>query len=190
MAAPNLQLCQGDKSQLIIIDVQERLAVSMPKADLDVVTANIIRLIRAATILGIPITITEQYPSGLGPTMGAITAALPPDVKPMEKTCFSTCTADGFEEQLRRNPERKQVVLAGIEAHICVLQTASGLQHWGHQVFVVGDAICSRTPRNRDNGIARMRQGGIQISNAESVAFEWMGDASHKKFKPVAALFK
>ncbi len=187
---PELTLCHAATSQLIIVDVQERLATSMPKRDLDVVIANINRLSKAADLLDIPVIVTEQYPKGLGPTIDAVRDHLPADLEPLQKTGFSTCSASGFEQRLTHDETRKQIILVGIEAHICVLQTASGLQHWGYQVFVAADGVCSRTPANRDNGLARMRQSGIQITNAESVAFEWMGDATHERFKEVAALFK
>ncbi|HIP53768.1 MAG TPA: isochorismatase family protein, partial [Chromatiales bacterium] len=131
-----------------------------------------------------------QYPQGLGHTIDPIRDQLPEDISPLQKTSFSTCSASGFEQRLTHDEERNQLIIVGIEAHICVLQTASGLQHWGYQVFVAADGVCSRTPANRDNGLARMRHSGIQITNAESVAFEWMGDATHEKFKEVAKLFK
>lgn len=185
-----MPLCQSAFSQLLIIDAQERLAAAMQPEERAAVEANIQRLIEAAKILAIPIIATEHNSRGLGQTIASLRAHLPDSVVATEKTCFSCCTAKGFERNLNNEPKRKQVVMVGMEAHICIVQTASGLQRWGYQVFVAADAICSRHPHHRDNAIERMRTCGIQITNAESVAFEWLGDSSHEKFRPVWELFR
>jgi nicotinamidase-related amidase len=185
-----LPLCFASYSQLLIIDAQERLAAAMRKDDLAVTLANINRLIAAARALEIPIIVTEQYPQGLGHIVETVRERLPEEVQPTEKTSFSCCTAFGFERNLMREPKRKQVVLVGMETHICIVQTASGLQRWGFQVFVAADAVCSRHSSNRDNALERMRDCGIQVTNTESIAFEWLGDSSHEKFREVSKLFK
>jgi nicotinamidase-related amidase len=185
-----LPLCQNALSQLLIIDTQERLAAAMPKEEIDRTVTNISRLIAAARILEIPTSSTEQNPQGLGKTIMPISEALPSTTIPTEKTCFSCCTAAGFERNLTSHPQRKQVVLVGMEAHICIVQTASGLLRWGYQVFVAADAICSRDPNNRINAIERMRQSGVQVTNTESIAFEWLGDSNHANFREVSRLFK
>jgi nicotinamidase-related amidase len=185
-----MPLSIGRYSQLLIIDAQERLAAAMPKDDLTRALANIKRLVTAAKILDIPIIATQHNSKGLGPIIQSIREDLPGDVEPTEKTCFSCCTATGFERNLEREPGRKQVVMVGMEAHICIVQTASGLRRWGYQVFVAEDAICSRHPAQRLNAVGRMRHAGIQITNAESVGFEWLGDSSHERFREVWSLFK
>jgi nicotinamidase-related amidase len=185
-----LPLCFAHFSQLLIIDAQARLAAAMRKDDLAVTVANITRLMDAARALDIPIIATEQYPQGLGHIVEPIQDHLPEDVVPTEKTNFSCCNAFGFERNVMREPQRKQVVLVGMEAHICILQTASGLQRWGFQVFVAADAVCSRHSVNRDNALERMRLCGIHVTNTESVAFEWLGDSSNEKFREVSKLFK
>lgn len=185
-----MPLCQSAFSQLLIIDAQERLAAAMPPDDLTTSVANMNRLITVARILELPIISTEQYPKGLGKTLEQIRENLPSTAGPTEKTSFSCCTASGFERALTSQPERKQVVLVGMEAHICIVQTASGLQRWGYQVFVAADAICSRHPAHRDNALERMRHSGIHVTNTESVTFEWVGDSSHAKFREVSQLFK
>lgn len=185
-----MPLCQGQFSQLLIIDAQERLAAAMDQQLRVQVEANINRLIEAAKILDIPIIATEHNPAGLGKTIDGIRARLPEGVIATEKTCFSCCTAAGFERNLTSEPKRKQVVLVGMEAHICIVQTASGLQRWGYQVFVAADAICSRHTYHRDNALERMRHCGIHVTSAESVAFEWLGDSNHDRFRPVWQLFK
>jgi nicotinamidase-related amidase len=185
-----LPLTLGRNSQLLIIDAQERLASAMPPDDLAKALANIKRLVAAARILEIPIIATQHNSKGLGPIIEAIREDLPEDVDPTEKTCFSCCTAAGFERNLERQPDRKQVVMVGMEAHICIVQTASGLHRWGYQVFVAEDGICSRHPAHRHNAVERMRAGGIHITNAESVGFEWLGDSTHERFREVWSLFR
>lgn len=185
-----LPLCQEKLAQLLVVDAQERLAAVMRKDDLAVTLANIDRLLEAARLLEIPISSTEQYPQGLGHTVEDIRQRLPQESVATEKTSFSCCTAAGFERSLNREPNRKQVVVVGMEAHICILQTASGLQRWGYQVFVPADAVCSRHPGNRDNALKRMRHAGIQVTNTESVAFEWVGDSTHPRFREVSRLFR
>lgn len=185
-----LPLCQARRCQLLIIDSQERLAAHMPKDELSVTVCNINRLVNSAKILGIPIINTEQNAEGLGPTIESIRNNLPPDITTTDKTCFSCCTAGAFEQDLTRDEDRKQLILVGMESHIGILQTASGLQHWGYQVFVVADAVISRSPLHRDNALRRMLASGIQVVNTESVAFEWLGDSAHEKFREVSALFK
>ena len=185
-----MPLSLGRYSQLLIIDAQERLAAAMPPDDLARALANIQRLVTAAKILEIPIIATQHNSKGLGPIIQAIREDLPGDVEPTEKTCFSCCTAAGFERNLDRQPDRKQVVMVGMEAHICIVQTASGLRRWGYQVFVAEDAICSRHPAHRLNAVERMRHGGIHVTNAESVGFEWLGDSTHERFREVWSLFK
>lgn len=185
-----LPLCHARHSQLLIVDAQERLAAHMPKDDLSVAVDNINRLIETAKLLDIPIINTEQNPKGLGSTLKEVYGNLPERTTFTDKTSFSCCTAAGFERSLTEDEDRKQVVMVGMESHICILQTAAGLQHWGYQVFVVADAVVSRTPANRDNALVRMRSCGIQVASAESVAFEWLADSSHANFREISRLFK
>ena len=185
-----LPLCHANTSQLLIVNVQEKLARVMPKNDRDQMVSNISRLSQSARSLGIPILLSEHYGKGLGETIPEIMQHLPPGTEAKDKLTFSCCTAPGFEEELAQAKERKQIVITGLEAHICILQTASGLQQWGYQVFVVEDAICSRSAEHRKNAINRMRQGGIKITNTESVGFEWLGDASHPHFSEISQLFR
>lgn len=185
-----LPLTSVKTSQLLIINTQEKLARAMPKTDRDQMVSNISRLSQAANLLDIPIILSEHYGKGLGNTLSEITQHLPEKTEAKDKMTFSCCTAPGFEEELGEHDQRKQIIIVGLEAHICVLQTASGLQQWGYQVFVVEDAIASRNTLHRENALERMRLGGVQITNSESVAFEWMGDASQPKFKQVSELFR
>ncbi len=146
MSVPPIQmpLCQRDSSQLLIIDAQERLARAMPTEELEQVVANINRLIAAAKVFGIPVIATQQNSKGLGPIIESIGLNLPPDTQATEKTAYSCCTAPGFERGISAHPGRRQLIVVGMEAHICISQTVSGLQRWGYQVFVPADAIISR----------------------------------------------
>lgn len=182
-------LCQSQHSQLLMIDIQERLAHTMDEDVLAKVVRNTNILIEAATALGIPLLRTEQYPKGLGPTLTEISEKLPTGHTAIEKTCFSSCGATGIETYLN-DAVRRQIVITGMETHICVLQSAIELQQRGKQVFVVQDGVCSRSKKNFKNAIARMQQAGIIITNTESVLFEWLKDASHPQFKTLSKLIR
>lgn len=174
------KLARANDSTLVLIDIQERLANVMPARDAIVRSAGI--LLEAADRLGVPVVATEQYPQGLGPTVAELTAKLPADAKRIEKTAFSACGALPLA--------RPQVVLVGMEAHVCVLQTALELAASGREVFVVADAVCSRTEANRANALARLQEGGVMVTNTESVLFEWLRDAAHEQFRAISKLIR
>ncbi len=182
-------LVRSDASQLVVVDVQTRLAVAIPESDRDRAFQRTGLRLEAARILGVPQLATEQYPKGLGPTDPAVACHFSNDMSVFSKTAFSCCGADGFTGALDIE-DRPQVILTGMEAHVCVLQTAFDLQACSFQVFVAEDAVCSRTPGNHRNAMERLRQGGIIVTNAESVIFEWLRDAQHGQFKAVSALLK
>lgn len=182
-------LCGASESTLVIVDTQTRLAAAMPDAARARVLNNSGVLLQAAALLDIPVLVTEQYPQGLGKTEPAVARHLPAHAKHFEKTCFSCCGAPGFMDALRAFA-RKQVVLAGMETHVCVLQTALELNDAGKRVFVAEDAVCSRAEAHHHNALARLRQAGVIVSNSESVLFEWLRDASHAHFKQVSALIR
>lgn len=182
-------LCEAIRSQLIIIDIQQRLASVMPDKALQRVIHNTGLLLRAANLLDVPVIRTEQYPKGLGETMPEVSEHLPAETSRLEKTCFSCLGASDFEQHI--NPEgRNQIILAGMESHVCVLQTAMQLQAQGNQVFIANDAICARHKHNHKNALHRMEQAGIVISNTESIMFEWLRDAKHEHFKAISALLR
>lgn len=182
-------LCHAQHSQLLIIDIQERLASAMPEKVLEKVLQNNAVLLQAAEKLAIPVVRSEQYPKGLGHTLADISAHLPGNAVSIEKTCFSCADAERFDEVFTKQ-HRQQVVITGIESHICVLQTALQLQHQGYSVYVVEDAICSRKKLHHKNALQRLRQNDIVVSNTESVLFEWLRDASHPEFKNLSQLIK
>lgn len=178
MSAP--KLARAADSSLVVIDIQERLAAAMPSRD-SVVRATGI-LIEAAARLNVPLLITEQYPKGLGTTVSDVAHKIPEASTRIEKTRFSASAALPIT--------RPQVVLAGMEAHVCVLQTAIELVARGLDVFVVADAVCSRTEANYSNALARMQSAGIIVTNTESVIFEWLRDAAHEHFRELSRLIR
>ena len=183
MTQPMSGLCNRENSQLVIIDVQKKLGQAMPTKVLNRVVLNTILLASGADLLEVPTLLTEQYPQGLGETDENVLAALS-DFTRFEKTCFSASGASGFLDTLKNN-DRNQVVLVGMEAHVCILQTAISLHNLGYEVFVVEDAICSRRLENYQNALDRLRQAMIQVVSAESVTFEWLQDANHEQFKAI-----
>ena len=180
-------LIRAGLSQLVVIDTQTKLITAMPQDALQACIKNIGILAQAAKLLSVPTIITEQYPKGLGNTVPELLALLP-NIKPVEKRSFSCMGEPTFSRQLTR--DHSQVVLAGMEAHICVLQTALDLLSAGKQVFVAEDAIVSRNPANKANALARMREAGCIISNTESIVFEWLGIAEGDVFKAVSKLIR
>lgn len=187
MNAAPATICRAASSQLVIIDVQTRLAAAMASETRTRLLHQADVLLQAARLLQVPVIYTEQYPKGLGHTEPTLLPLLEPDRR-VEKTAFSCCDEPAFCRQLTR--ERPQLVLAGMEAHICVLQTALALQAAGWQPFVVADAVASRSPANRRNALQRLRQAGIIVSNTESVLFEWLGRAEGEVFKAITRLIR
>jgi len=174
-------------SQFVMIDVQSRLATVMPTDAMQAVIKNCSILLQTAGMLGVPVLLTEQYPKGLGHTVPEL-SVLVPHIHPVEKTVFSCMAEARFSRQLTR--DHSQIVLAGMESHICILQTALDLIAAGKQVFVVEDAVVSRNLANKANAIARMRGAGCIITNTESVVFEWLGAAEGEVFKAVSKLIR
>jgi nicotinamidase-related amidase len=173
---------------LVVVDVQERLFNAMDADRRDDMVRNVKILCTAARRLGVPVVVTEQYPRGLGHTLPEL-RALVPDVAPLEKTAFSCCGASGFTEQLRAR-ETDHVVLAGLEAHVCVLLTALDLLGLGFRVSVVADAVCSRTAVHMEIGLAQARQAGAVITATETVVFQLLGRADTEAFREIAKLLR
>jgi len=180
--------CVADRnqSQLVIVDMQTKLSSVMTDHIADVVK-NCAILLQSAALLEIPTIFTEQYPKGLGATLPELTQYIP-SKKAIEKTAFSCCGEPAFARQLLG--DHSQVILAGMEAHICVLQTALDLLAQGKTVFVLEDAVISRNPENKRNALNRMREAGVVISNTESLVFEWLGVAEGDAFKKISQLVR
>lgn len=185
------RLAERGQSQLIVIDVQERLCSVMPPDALQAVVKNCGILLQAAQLLEIPLLYTEQYPKGLGPMLPELLALLPAELATsarVEKTVFSCCEEPTFCRHL--TGDHRQVILAGMEAHICILQTALQLQDMGRQVFIAEDAVLSRSAANKANALDRLRQAGVIISNTESIVFEWLKVAEGDAFKQISRLVR
>lgn len=187
MSHPNL--LDSNHSLLAIVDMQTKLSAAMPEQDAALMMINANRLLTAAKLLAMPVLLTEQYPKGLGSTAAEIMENLPSGARLFEKTGFSCCAVDGFKQALAANG-RRQVILAGQEAHVCVLQTALDLLHLGYQVYVVEDALCSRLPAHKVSALRRMERHGATIVCHESVLFEWLKDAKHADFKAISSLLR
>jgi len=181
-------LSTASLSQLLIIDVQEKLILSLPTDVINSVIKNINAIQEMALLLNVPALITEQYPKGLGSTDYKIISKYNSNFPVTAKTSFSCCRASNFNQQL--HAEREQVIIVGIESHICVLQTALQLVSLNKKVFVIEDAICSRTTLHHRNALARMANENIVISNTESLIFEWLEDATHSHFKTASKLIR
>ena len=163
---------------LAIIDVQERLMPAI--SNREEIEANIVRLIRGCQILGVPILVTEQYVKGLGHTVEVVRNALGDAYAPMEKTCFS-----GY-----RDLEQRQVIVAGVETHVCVYQTVSDLLANGYEVTIVADAISSRTIENKEIALRRMMSDGARLSSTEMALFELTVASGTDEFRAISKLVK
>jgi nicotinamidase-related amidase len=180
------ELLDRNRSALVLIDFQERLFPNVHEHQR--VMARIDLLLSAANLMHVPVLLTEQYPKGLGNTVEEIRKALP-QAQPLEKMDFSCAAAPGFRELLS-SLHRDQIVLTGIETHICVAQTALDLASQGENVFVVADATSSRRPLDAQTALQRMEQSGLTIITAESVVFEWLRRAGTEEFKALQPKLK
>ncbi|MBI4590798.1 MAG: hydrolase [Candidatus Rokubacteria bacterium] len=175
-------------SVLVVVDVQERLFAAMDAEHREEVVRNLKVLAAAARRLSLPILVTEQYPKGLGHTLPELREALGP-VEPLEKVAFSCCDAEGFAARLKA-VKANQVILAGIEAHVCVLLTGLDLLAAGYAVHVAADAVTSRTQGSWRIGVDQLRQAGAVITTTESVLFQLLGRADTDDFRSLAKLIK
>ncbi len=171
-------------SLFVVIDVQGKLAEAM--CDRTELFENICRLAKSAKLLGIPVLVTEQLPDKLGPTRKEIADSLT-EAPLITKSSFSCCGEPKFIEALKSSG-KKQIVLCGIEAHICVTQTALELLAQGFDVYLTADAVSSRNPNNKHLAIERMRHHGAEILTTEMALFEWLRDAAHPAFREVRKL--
>jgi nicotinamidase-related amidase len=173
------------RTALVVVDVQEAFRSAV--LDFEQVARNVATLVRGARILGLPTIVTEQYPKGLGHTVAEVSEHL--HVTPIEKVAFSAVDADGFPGALH-GAERDQVLLCGIEAHVCVNQTAQDLIADGREVHVAQDAVSSRSAENRALGLHRMERSGALATSVETALFELLRQAGTPEFKEVQALVK
>ena len=184
------------RSVVVVVDVQGKLVgmVHRPKLVLE----SIKRLLRVADIFGVPVVLTEQYPEGLGPTAAEIREVFDGLTVPkrhVSKTSFGCCGEPTFVRALAEmlpgiEPAERQVILAGIEAHVCVQQTAIELLNRGEQIYLCWECISGRGEEYRRHALDRMQQAGARLTNHETVAFEWARSNEHPKFKQLNRLLR
>ena len=174
-------LIDAHRSQLLVVDLQERVVPAIH--DHERVVANVVWMVRVAQKIGVPVAAVEQYAQGLGATVQAVRDLLPPDAIAPKDHFAAQCLA-GLP-----GSDRAQIVLIGIEAHVCLMQTALELLEAGKEIFVVADAVGSRRESDRDLALARMRQEGARIVSREMVVFEWLARAATPLFREVSRDF-
>jgi isochorismate hydrolase len=177
------ELLSAGSSRLLIVDMQQKFMPSIK--DHQPLVDNCIKLIKAAGILQVPVCATEQYPQGLGPTIPELSSLLP---APVGKVRFSCCPSLEWASDPGRSAGRHQIVVAGIEAHVCVLQTAFDLLCAGFDVFIVADAVRSRSEMDAATALRRLADGGSRIITTEMALFEWCEAAGSPEFKEISRL--
>ena len=188
MSIRNKFMLEPARAVLLVIDVQEKLCAAMDRDALRLLTKNAGILLESANELSIPVLFTEQYVKGLGPTLPELRGRAPA-VPCHEKLTFSCCGNDMFVRQLK-DSGRTQVIVSGMEAHVCVLQTALDGVASGRRIWVAADAVTSRRVANRETGLAQARQAGAMVSATESILFGLLGEAATDAFRAVAKLVK
>ena len=176
-----------ERSVFVIIDMQEAFRPVM--RDFAEITANVVKFTEGAKALGLPVIVTEQYPRGLKHTAQEILDVLPPETAIIEKTAFSSYSATGFRQKLT-DLNAAQIIVAGIEAHICVNQTVHDLLNAGFQVHLLTECIASRSAQNREIALQKMVHSGAVQSSVEMALFELTGDAKHEQFKTIQRLLR
>ncbi len=172
---------QPDRAALVVVDVQEGFRKAIP--DFESVARATATLIEGASIIGVPVVLTEQYPKGLGETAPEVADHLPEGTEPLEKICFSATDAEGFDLG-----GRDQALVCGIETHVCVNQTVLDLLGGGTEVQVAEDAVGSRTEENKRVGLHKMERAGAVLTSVETALFELLGRAGTDEFKRVQKL--
>lgn len=175
------------QSVLLVIDVQSRLVPAMPQAVYERMRATTSMLVEAATLMDIPVVTTEQYPKGIGHTVPELAAACANGV--IEKTSFGCCGEPAFLSALQKFG-RRQVIVTGMEAHVCVYQTVLGLLGEGYHVHLVRDAICSRRKEDFRAGVSNAARAGALVVTAEIALFQLLRDSRHERFRAISGLVK
>ncbi|HEX4996326.1 MAG TPA: hydrolase [Methylomirabilota bacterium] len=188
-ATPHPMTLDRERTALVVIDVQERLFPAMDADHREEVMRNIKVLTATARRLNLDTLVTEQYPKGLGHTLQEVKDALPAGVQPVEKVAFSCLGVDAFRSRLSATGAR-QLLLAGIEAHVCVLMSALDLLAEGYAVHIVADAVTSRTQANWRLAMAQLRQAGAVVTTTETVLFQLLRQADTDDFRELARLIR
>lgn len=181
----NPQALGADNSVLLVIDIQDKLLAKIPNRDS--LVRNVGFLMDVAKLMDIPILVTEQYPKGLGPTTAALADRLSKTDDLISKTAFSCCGSELFRSQLVEQA-KQNVIVAGMETHVCVAQTVRDLIQLDFQPVLPIDSLGSRFPIDHEVALRRMEKAGATLTTVESIAFEWVGDAADPRFKALSQL--
>lgn len=184
-----MEFIKKENTSLVVIDMQERLMNAIPEESREATIDNAVTMIEAAKTLHIPITITEQYPRGLGPTVDKIRVAIGDKFEPVEKVVFSCARSPEFESKLN-DINRKEVIVVGVETHVCVLQTAMDLINSGYTVYVPADVVTSRKELDWQRGISLIEKSGAIVGTKETFLFQLLERAGTDEFKTIAKLVK
>lgn len=179
-------LLEAENTILLIVDIQDKLAVVMKEREK--VVKNNLHLIELAKTINMPVMVTEQYPKGLGATVTEVREALP-YYRPVEKMTFDCCGQPSFLEELKDH-NKSTVLLSGMETHICVLQTCLGLLKGGINVHIARDAVCSRTKENWKTGLEFMREAGAVVTSTETALFQLLKVGGTEEFKKISKRIK
>lgn len=180
-------LLDREEAVLCVVDIQEKLAARMEEKER--VIANAVMLAKSALRLDVPVIVTEQYPKGVGATVIELITALDKQYVPIEKLCFGCADEPVFMEQLK-TVRRRQVLLCGMESHVCVLQTCLQLLDRGYRVHVAADTICSRQREHKELALDQMRQAGAVVTCAEAAVFQLLRRAGTPEFKDFLSIIK
>ncbi len=177
---------KSENTALVVVDVQGKLAQLMYGKQ--ALFHNLRKIIKGIQVLGIPILWVEQNPEGLGPTIPEVSELLV-NIEPISKSSFSSCRNERFIQKLR-TANRNQILVAGIEAHVCVYQTAVDLVDLGYEVQVVTDAVSSRTLENKKVALQKIRDAGVSLTSTEMALFELLGVAEGEQFREILKIVK
>lgn len=177
----------ADKAVLVVIDVQERLVPAMPEKVYKRLRETVKMLVQSAKLMNVPVVTTEQYPKGIGHTVPELADAC--SEKVVEKVSFGCCGEPDFNAAIKETG-RTQVIVTGMEAHVCVYQTVLGLLEDGYHVHLLSDAICSRKKTDYFAGVANAAQAGAVVATAETVLFQMLKESTHEQFKAISRLVK
>ena len=182
------QRLSPESSLLVVIDVQERLLPAIQNRQQ--ILFNVRRLLEGTRLLGIPVVVSEQYPQGLGNTVKELTPYVPEGTVVLSKKSFSIYDDESIRSEIESR-KRPQIILCGIEAHVCVLQSAFDiLRAGGHEMWIVVDAIGSRFAGDQEMALRRFETSGMVLTTTESLLFEWCRSADHPQFKEISRLVK
>lgn len=182
-----MSLLRPDRALILAVDLQEKLLPAIEGADRVVRNAGLV--LRLGGILGIPVIVTTQYRKGLGDVVPEV-RAVAPAAEPLDKVSFGCFLDPGFVAALAAHPGRDQIVVAGVESHICVAQTVLGALEKGYEAHVLSDAVGSRTEANRQVGLNRMERAGALVSSAEMCVYELLGRSDGAAFKQMLPFLK